>query len=244
MKSIKKKRSMASHRKLHFQKVLGSMIVALALLFAGSAGAQETKTIKGMVRDVTGEPLIGASVIEKGTNNGVITDVDGNFTLTVPADATLSIAYMGYATREIHLAKRKKQGDLRVTLREDSQQLKEVVVTAMGIKKDTKRLGYAVSTIESDEIVKAGATNFASAMYGKAPGIRITQTQVVPPEPCLSMYADSRPSPETTSRSSSWTACPSATAERARVPTLPNSATTGRYVPTVWWTSTPKILKA
>ena len=177
MKSIKKKRSMASHRKLHFQKVLGIMIVALALLFAGSAGAQETKTIKGMVRDVTGEPLIGASVIEKGTNNGVITDVDGNFTLTVPADATLSIAYMGYATREIHLAKRKKQGDLRVTLREDSQQLKEVVVTAMGIKKDTKRLGYAVSTIESDEIVKAGATNFASAMYGKAPGIRITQTQ-------------------------------------------------------------------
>ena len=177
MKSIKKKRSMASHRKLHFQKVLGSMTVALALLFAGSAGAQETKTIKGMVRDVTGEPLIGASVIEKGTNNGVITDVDGNFTLTVPADATLSIAYMGYATREIHLAKRKKQGDLRVTLREDSQQLKEVVVTAMGIKKDTKRLGYAVSTIESDEIVKAGATNFASAMYGKAPGIRITQTQ-------------------------------------------------------------------
>lgn len=177
MKSIKKKRSMASHRKLHFQKVLGSMIVALALLFAGSAGAQETKTIKGMVRNVTGEPLIGASVIEKGTNNGVITDVDGNFTLTVPADATLSIAYMGYATREIHLAKRKKQGDLRVTLREDSQQLKEVVVTAMGIKKDTKRLGYAVSTIESDEIVKAGATNFASAMYGKAPGIRITQTQ-------------------------------------------------------------------
>lgn len=177
MKSIKKKRSMASHRKLHFQKVFGSMIVALALLFAGSAGAQETKTIKGMVRDVTGEPLIGASVIEKGTNNGVITDVDGNFTLTVPADATLSIAYMGYATREIHLAKRKKQGDLRVTLREDSQQLKEVVVTAMGIKKDTKRLGYAVSTIESDEIVKAGATNFASAMYGKAPGIRITQTQ-------------------------------------------------------------------
>ena len=168
---------MASHRKLHFQKVLGSMIVALALLFAGSAGAQETKTIKGMVRDVTGEPLIGANVIEKGTNNGVITDVDGNFTLTVPADATLSIAYMGYATREIHLAKRKKQGDLRVTLREDSQQLKEVVVTAMGIKKDTKRLGYAVSTIESDEIVKAGATNFASAMYGKAPGIRITQTQ-------------------------------------------------------------------
>ncbi len=177
MKSIKKKWSCASHCKLHFQKVLGIMIVALAFLLTGNANAQESKTIKGVVRDATGEPLIGASVIEKGTNNGVITDVEGSFILTVPTDATLSIAYMGYATREIRLAKRKKQGDLKVTLREDSQQLKEVVVTAMGIKKDTKRLGYAVSTIESDEIVKAGATNFASAMYGKAPGIRITQTQ-------------------------------------------------------------------
>ncbi len=78
MKSIKKKRSCASH-KLHFQKVLGSMIVALAFLLTGSAGAQESKTIKGIVRDVTGEPLIGASVIEKGTNNGVITDVEGSF---------------------------------------------------------------------------------------------------------------------------------------------------------------------
>lgn len=177
MKFIKKEWGEASYRKLHLQKGLGIMGMVLAFLFAENIYAQDSQTIKGMVRDVTGEPLIGASVIEKGTNNGVITDVDGNFTLKVPADATLSIAYMGYATREIKLARRKKQGDLRVTLREDSQQLKEVVVTAMGIKKDTKRLGYAVSTIESDEIVKAGATNFASAMYGKAPGIRITQTQ-------------------------------------------------------------------
>ena len=143
------------------------------LLVAVSGFAQ---TVTGTVTDNYG-PVIGAAVMVQGTKIGTTTDMDGNFTLTVPADATLSIAYMGYATREIHLAKRKKQGDLRVTLREDSQQLKEVVVTAMGIKKDTKRLGYAVSTIESDEIVKAGATNFASAMYGKAPGIRITQTQ-------------------------------------------------------------------
>lgn len=120
------------------------MIIAswlLTFLFTGTAFAQENRTITGIVRDVTGEPLIGASVIQKGTNNGVITDVDGNFTLTVPADATLSIAYMGYATREINLAKRKKQGDLKITLSEDTQQLKEVVVTAMGIKRhETCRL--------------------------------------------------------------------------------------------------------
>ena len=83
MKSIKKRWSCASHCKLHFQKVLGIMIVALAFLLTGNANAQESKTIKGVVRDATGEPLIGASVIEKGTNNGVITDVEGSFILTV-----------------------------------------------------------------------------------------------------------------------------------------------------------------
>lgn len=100
MKFIKKEWSEASYRKLHLQKGLGIMGMVLAFLFAENIYAQDSQTIKGMVRDVTGEPLIGASVIEKGTNNGVITDVDGNFTLKVPADATLSIAYMGYATRE------------------------------------------------------------------------------------------------------------------------------------------------
>lgn len=83
--------------------------LVINISFTGTAFAQENRTITGIVRDVTGEPLIGASVIQKGTNNGVITDVDGNFTLTVPADATLSIAYMGYATREINLAKRKSK---------------------------------------------------------------------------------------------------------------------------------------
>ena len=85
MKFIKREWGDASHWKLHLHKGLVIMGMALAFLFAGNAYAQEVKTIKGTVRDVTGEPLIGASVIEKGTNNGVITDVDGNFTLTVPA---------------------------------------------------------------------------------------------------------------------------------------------------------------
>ena len=130
------------HIASHFHKNLIILSWVLAFLFTGTVLAQETKTIKGIVKDAAGEPLIGASVVQKDTNNGVLTDMDGNFTLTVPADATLSIAYMGYTTREINLAKRKKQGDLRITLSEDAQQLKEVVVTAMGIKKDTKRVGY------------------------------------------------------------------------------------------------------
>ena len=103
-----RKRCDIPHSASHFQK---SLIIAswlLTFLFTGTAFAQENRTITGIVRDVTGEPLIGASVIQKGTNNGVITDVDGNFTLTVPADATLSIAYMGYATRESKPGKTKK----------------------------------------------------------------------------------------------------------------------------------------
>ena len=79
MKFIKKEWGEASYRKLHLQKGLGIMGMVLAFLFAENIYAQDSQTIKGMVRDVTGEPLIGASVIEKGTNNGVITDVDGNF---------------------------------------------------------------------------------------------------------------------------------------------------------------------
>ena len=133
--------------------------LVINISFTGTAFAQENRTITGIVRDVTGEPLIGASVIQKGTNNGVITDVDGNFTLTVPADATLSIAYMGYATREINLAKRKKQGDLKITLSEDTQQLKEVVVTAMGIKKTTRnRVGLCHQYHQCRRIGKGRST--------------------------------------------------------------------------------------
>ena len=150
----------------------------LTFLFTGTAFAQENRTITGIVRDVTGEPLIGASVIQKGTNNGVITDVDGNFTLTVPADATLSIAYMGYATREINLAKRKKARRPEDYTQRRYPATERSRSNGNGYpKKDTKRVGYAISTISADELVKAGAPNFASAMYGKAPGVRITQTQ-------------------------------------------------------------------
>ena len=78
-----------------------SLIIAswlLAFLFTGTAFAQENRTIKGIVRDVTGEPLIGASVIQKGTNNGVITDVDGNFNFETIEDAELIVSYIGFRT--------------------------------------------------------------------------------------------------------------------------------------------------
>ena len=156
-------------------------IVAMCVLLSvlgGTAVAQEASTtVRGTVTDAAGEPLIGASVVPEGTTVGVITDIDGNFVLSVPAGTkAITVAYMGFVTQDVQL-EGQPTGDLRVVLAEDSQMLGEVVVTAMGIKKDTKRLGYAVSTINAEDLVKAGAPNLGSALYGKAPGIRINQTQ-------------------------------------------------------------------
>lgn len=145
----------------------------MTLIIPTSILAQETTSVTGYVLDSTGEPLIGASVMIKDTSNGVITDVDGKFTINAPSNAVLSFSYIGFAPKEISLARRKKKGEMRVRLMENTQELNEVVVTAMGIKKDTRKLGYAVSSISSEDLIKSGATNFASAMYGKAPGVRI-----------------------------------------------------------------------
>lgn len=149
----------------------------MALVSIMPLSAQETTSITGYVLDETGEPLIGASVMIKGTTTGVITDINGMFTLETPSNSTLTFSYIGFSPKDINLSKRKKKGPMKVRLLENSQELNEVVVTAMGIKKDTRKLGYAVSSISSEDLIKAGATNFASAMYGKAPGVRINQTQ-------------------------------------------------------------------
>lgn len=131
---------------------------------------QQSGVCKGVVKDATGETIIGASVVVKGTTNGTITGIDGDFSLSnVKEGDIIVISFVGYQTQEV-----KWNGQsLNVTLLDDTQTLDEVVVTAMGIKKDAKKLGYAVSSVGSDELVRTGASNFASAMYGKASGVRI-----------------------------------------------------------------------
>ena len=126
--------------------------------------------ITGTVEDEFG-PVAGASVVVKGTTNGSITDMDGKFTLEgVKNGDIIQISFIGYATKEI---KFEGQPSLQVMLAEDTQKLDEVVVTALGIKKDAKKLGYAVSTISSEDLVKTGTPNFATSLYGKASGVRI-----------------------------------------------------------------------
>ena len=131
--------------------------------------AQQSQTATGTVVDAMG-PVIGASVVVKGTTNGTITDFDGNFSLAgVKKGDILEISFIGYATQEVVW-----QGKaLNITLQEDTQQLEEVVVTALGIKKDAKKLGYAVSTVGAEDLTRTGGANLAAGLYGKASGVRI-----------------------------------------------------------------------
>ena len=135
-----------------------------------TAISQQNGKVTGVVEDDFG-PVAGASVVIKGTTNGNITDMDGNFILEgVKNGDVIQISFIGYATQEITYT---GQASLNIKLVEDTQKLDEVVVTAMGIKKDAKKLGYAVSTIEAGELVKTGTPDFATSLYGKASGVRI-----------------------------------------------------------------------
>ena len=127
--------------------------------------------ITGKVTDKSGASLTGASVVVKGTTNGVGTDANGNYSITVPsADDVLEISFMSYITQEVQANGRSV---INVTLEEDATELGEVVVTALGIKKDTRKVGYAVSSINAQELTKVGSPNFGAALYGKASGVRI-----------------------------------------------------------------------
>lgn len=136
----------------------------------GTAISQQNGKVTGVVEDDFG-PVAGASVVIKGTTNGSITDMDGNFSLEgVKNGDIIQISFIGYATQEIAYA---GQASLNIKLAEDSQKLDEVVVTALGIKKDAKKLGYAVSNVSSEELTRTGGSNIASGLYGKATGVRI-----------------------------------------------------------------------
>ncbi|GAB3666995.1 SusC/RagA family TonB-linked outer membrane protein [Echinicola sediminis] len=127
-------------------------------------------TVKGTVKDTNGQPLPGAAVTVQGQSKGTITDLDGNFSLDVPEGATLKISFLGFTSQTVQVG---NKTEINIILEEEASALNEVVVTAFGMAKEQKALGYATSTIKSDELVKVGTPNVASALYGKAPGVRI-----------------------------------------------------------------------
>lgn len=139
---------------------------------------QQLIVVKGTVLDKSGEPVIGASVLEKGSStNGVITDIDGNFSLRIQPKASIIVSYVGYATQEIKVNGRTA---IKVILEEDSQALDEVVVVGYGVQKKSNLSG-AVSSVKMDEVLGSRPQpNTAAALQGAVPGLTITSGSNTP----------------------------------------------------------------
>lgn len=138
------------------------MLLSVTTLFA-------QQTVTGRVTDANGV-LTGVTVAVVGTTVATQTDADGRYSIQANNGQTLRFSIIGYLSQDRTVS----GSNLNVTLQEDAGALDEVVVTAMGIKREARALGYAVSTIKAEEITKAGNTNFGSALYGKASGVKIT----------------------------------------------------------------------
>ncbi len=127
--------------------------------------------ISGTVTDSNGSPIPGVSVVEKNTTNGTATDFDGNYVITTGPNATLIFSALGFATQAIPI---NQQVTVNVTLEEDSQALDEVVVTALGIKQETRKLGYAVAQVDADEVNVNRSSNFMNSLQGKVAGVNVS----------------------------------------------------------------------
>ena len=136
----------------------------------GVSVVQQTIEVKGVVYDATGWTVIGASIVEKGNpNNGTITDMDGNFTLQVPENATLVISYIGYVTQEVQAVPGKV---LNITLQEDNQVLEEVVVVGYGVQKKVNLTG-SVAMVEGETLEQRPLANATQSLQGMVPGLYI-----------------------------------------------------------------------
>ncbi len=149
-----------------------SLVLVLALVSISTMLAQ--RAITGTVADEKGVPLIGVSIFARGTSVGTVTDIDGTYSLTVPQGAnTLVFSYTGFATQEVTLG---ATNVIDLTMREAAEQLTEVVVTSLGIKKEKRALGYAVTTIDQGLIEKRPEADVSRILQGKVPGVNITST--------------------------------------------------------------------
>ena len=142
---------------------------------AAPEAVQQSKTVTGTVSDAGG-PVIGATIMEKGTSNGTVTDLDGNFSLNVQPGATLVISYVGYKTQEIAVG---SQSVINIDLTEDADVLEEVVVVGYGVQKKKLVTGATVQ-VKGDDIAKQNTTNALGAMASSTPGVQITQNSSQP----------------------------------------------------------------
>ncbi|MCJ8164052.1 SusC/RagA family TonB-linked outer membrane protein [Pontibacter sp. E15-1] len=137
---------------------------------AARLSAQTQAPVTGRVTGSNGIGLPGVSIAVRGTGKGTVTDVDGNFTIAASSGDVLVFSYIGFATKEVTVG---NQSKLNVTLGEDTQALKEVVVTALGIKREAKKLGYATTTVDTDALLSSRSTNVGNNLVGKVSGVNV-----------------------------------------------------------------------
>ena len=154
-----------------------TVLICLLLGIAQMAVAQNIQ-VRGKVTDEKGEAVIGASVVQKGTSNGIATDANGDFTLSVPGNATLVVSYLGYISKEVRV---NNQANLNIEISEDTQALDEVVVTGYGTQKKITVSG-SVSTVSNKELTVTKNENVVNMLAGKVPGVRISQRTAQPGE--------------------------------------------------------------
>jgi len=153
------------------RKLVTALLVLLFLQLSHTASAQE-RTISGTVVSPDATPVAGASVIIKGATIGTHADVNGNFTIKASPSDVLIVSSVGYTAKEVKVG---NSSALSITLEPAKSELQEVVVTALGIKKERKALGYAVSDLSAGELMKNKNTNVVNSLAGKVPGVNITQ---------------------------------------------------------------------
>ncbi|MBE0392782.1 SusC/RagA family TonB-linked outer membrane protein [Flavobacterium sp. PL002] len=152
-------------------KTLKQNLLLFLIVLCGQLLHSQSIIIQGKVTDSAGFPLTGATILVKGTQNSTIADANGSYSIATEKGKTLVFSYMGFTTKE---AIGTNQEKLNVSLQDDSVALGEVVVTALGIKRDKRALGYASQELKSDDINKVNSTNFVSNLSGKISGVQIS----------------------------------------------------------------------
>ena len=132
----------------------------------------DNSTVRGRVVDVSGEPLIGATIREKGGTRGTVTDIEGNFILSVPDSAVLQVSFVGYESIEVSVGGRKT---LEIQLRENTVMLDNVIITALGLEKKEASLAYSIQKVKGEELTRMKEVNMITALAGKAAGVQINK---------------------------------------------------------------------
>ena len=145
--------------------------IMLCCICAFTGAYAQSVVVEGTVTDASNMPLPGATVIEKGTQNGTSTDFDGNYSIEVPQGAVLVFSMVGSASKEITV---NGQTQINVVLEESAEALNEVVVTALGIKREEKALGYSLSQVDGEEFSKVKVVNPINSLQGKVAGVNVT----------------------------------------------------------------------